>query len=62
MPACDVIREAMERRGLRNADLNVVIGNRGHTSEIVNGKRGVPKKKAKALAKLLRVPLEKLLD
>ena len=62
MPACDVIKEAMEKRGLRNADLAVVIGNRGHTSEIVNGKRGVPKRKAAKLAKLLRVPLSKLLD
>lgn len=62
MPACDVIKEAMERRGLRNLDLEPVIGSRGHTSEVVNGKRGVPKKKAAALAKLLRVPLAKLLD
>lgn len=58
----DVIREAMDKRGLRNCDLDKIIGNRGHTSEIVSGKRGVPKSKAVALAKLLRVPLAKLLD
>lgn len=56
-----IIQGAMKKRKLRNCDLDLVIGNRGHTSEIVSGKRGVPKSKAAALAKLLCVPIHKLL-
>jgi antitoxin component HigA of HigAB toxin-antitoxin module len=57
----EAIRAAMEKRGLRNQDLVDICGTRARASEIVNGKRAVPKSMAVALAKRLRIPIAKLL-
>lgn len=57
-----IIREAMVKRGLRQIDLVDICGSRGRTSEIVNGKRSVPKSMASKLAERLRVPLSALID
>lgn len=62
MTAAEMIREAMDRRGIRQADLVEICGSRGRVSEIVNGKRGVPKSMAEALAKKLRIPLRVLIN
>jgi HTH-type transcriptional regulator/antitoxin HigA len=58
----EAIREAMEKRGIRQVDLLSIFGTRGRASEIVNGKRAVPKSMAPALAKKLRIPLATLIS
>jgi len=60
--AAEAIREAMQKRGLKQQDLVPICGTRGRASEIVNGKRAVPKSMAEALAKKLRIPLRVLLQ
>lgn len=62
MSAADVIQAAMKKRGLRQADLVPIIGHRGRTLEVVNGKRAVPRPVAAALARKLRVPLKDIIE
>ena len=52
------LKELMEERGLRHADIWPVLGNKGVASEILNGKRSISKTQAKKLAEFFRVPLE----
>jgi HTH-type transcriptional regulator/antitoxin HigA len=54
----EALKELMEERGLRHSDISVVLGNKGVTSEILNGKRSVSKTQAKKLAEFFRVPVE----
>lgn len=45
----------MEARDLKQEELVGVIGSRGIVSEVVNGKRGISKAQAKALAEFFKV-------
>lgn len=62
MTADEAIRDAMQKRGLKQVDLLEIFGTRGRASEIINGKRAVPKSMAEALAKKLRIPLRVLIQ
>jgi HTH-type transcriptional regulator/antitoxin HigA len=48
----------MQQRGLKQADLVPVLGSRAQVSDLVNGKRGISKTQAKALAKYFGVSIE----
>ncbi len=54
----DALKAMMEDRGLRHSDIWPVLGNKGVTSEILNGKRSISKAQAKKLAEYFRVPVE----
>ena len=54
----EALKELMEERGLRHSDIWPVLGNKGATSEILNGKRSISKAQAKKLAEFFRVPVE----
>jgi HTH-type transcriptional regulator / antitoxin HigA len=54
----DALRALMEERSLQHRDIWQVIGNKGATSEILNGKRSISKAQAKKLAAFFRVPVE----
>ncbi len=51
----EVLRELMAARGVRQSDLLAVFGSKGIASEVVNGKRGISKAQAKALADFFHV-------
>jgi HTH-type transcriptional regulator / antitoxin HigA len=57
-PPDEQLRMLMENRGLRHKDIWPVIGNKGLTSEILNGKRAISKEQAKKLADFFHVPVE----
>lgn len=52
------LRALMEDRGLRHKDVWPVVGNKGLTTEILNGRRKISAEVAKRLAAHLRVPVE----
>ncbi len=54
----EVLTELMDARGLKQSDLWSVLNSKSVTSEIVNGKRGISKANAKALAQFFHVPVE----
>jgi len=54
----EVLRELMDARGLKQADLAQLFGSKGRASEVVNGKRAISKAQAKALAGLFHVSAE----
>lgn len=63
MAAADEIKAAMERKGLRQADLvRMGIGTRGRVSDLVNGKRPPSKLQALKLADCLRISLRRLIS
>ena len=49
-PPHRVLQFLMEQHNLKQSDLVPLLGSRGHVSDIVNGKRGISKNHAKALA------------
>ncbi|HUI56323.1 MAG TPA: hypothetical protein VLY04_15215 [Bryobacteraceae bacterium] len=51
----DILRELMRARGLRPRDLVPVFGSKGVTSEVLRGKRGISKERAKTLARMFCV-------
>lgn len=51
----EVLQELMAANDLRQADLVPIFGSKGITSEVVNGKRGISKAQAKALAEYFHV-------
>ena len=53
-----VIQMLMEDRGLRQKDLAPVLGSRGATSDVINGKRKPSKTQIKALAEFFNVSPE----
>jgi len=53
----EVLTELMEARGLKQSDLWPVLNSKSVVSEIVNGKRGISKANAKALAEFFHVPV-----
>jgi HTH-type transcriptional regulator/antitoxin HigA len=53
----EILQHLMEASGTRQADLVGIIGSSGVVSEVVNGKRAISKKQAKALAEYYKVSL-----
>lgn len=54
----EILLHLMEARDLKQSDLLAVFGSKGVASEVVNGKRGISKAQAKALAKFFAVPVD----
>ncbi len=54
----EVLRELMEARGMKLADLAALIGSKGVASEMLSGKRGFSKTNIKRLAEHFRVSPE----
>jgi HTH-type transcriptional regulator/antitoxin HigA len=54
----DVLRELMRERGMKPKDLWLLFGSKGITSEVLRGKRGISKERAKALAEMFCVSAE----
>jgi len=51
----DILRDLMRARGMGPRDLLPVFGSKGITSEVLSGKRGISKAKAKILAEVFYV-------
>lgn len=54
----EILRELMAARGLKQSDLLHIFRSKGIASEVVNGKRGISKTQAKALAEFFHVSAE----
>jgi HTH-type transcriptional regulator/antitoxin HigA len=54
----EVLQHLMEARDLKQADLLPILGSRGYTSDIVNGKRAISKEHAKKLGGFFHVSPE----
>ena len=54
----EVLTELMAARDLKQSDLWPILKSKSVTSEIVNGKRGISKANAKALAAFFHVPAD----
>ena len=50
------LKGLMDERGLKHKDVWPVLGNKGATTEILNGRRAISKAQAKRLAEFFRVP------
>ena len=58
VPPHRILKHLMEANNLRQSDLLPIFGSRGYISDIVNGKRGISKNHAKALAAFFHVPAD----
>ncbi len=61
MPELDpieVIKLKMEERGLKNKDLEPIIGSKGHVSSILSGRREITLKMAQRLKDYFHLPAE----
>jgi HTH-type transcriptional regulator/antitoxin HigA len=58
VPPYEALKALMEDRGLRHKDVWPVVGNKGLTTEILNGRRKISSALAKRLAGHFRVPVE----
>ena len=54
----DALKALMQDRGLRHKDIWPLVGNKGLTTEILNGRRKISAALARRLATYLRVPVE----
>jgi HTH-type transcriptional regulator / antitoxin HigA len=54
----EVLQHLMEARGVRQTHLWQLFGSKGVASEVLNGKRGVSKTQARALADFFHVPAD----
>jgi HTH-type transcriptional regulator/antitoxin HigA len=54
----EVLKELMDARGLKQADVGQLLGSKGRVSEVINGKRAISKAQAKALADFFHVSAE----
>jgi HTH-type transcriptional regulator/antitoxin HigA len=64
MPEIDVleaIKEKMEERGLKNKDMEPIIGSKGHVSSILSGRREITLKMAQRLKDYFHLPAETFL-
>jgi HTH-type transcriptional regulator/antitoxin HigA len=50
-----ILLHLMEARDLKQSDLVGILGSKGVTSEVINGKRGISKAQAKALGEFFHV-------
>ena len=58
VPPHEALKAVMEERGLRHKDVWPVVGNKGLTTEILNGRRKIGAALAKRLAVHFHVPVE----
>lgn len=58
----DIIKEKMKERGLKNKDLEPIIGSKGYVSSILSGKREITLKIAKRLRDYFNLPAELFLQ
>lgn len=61
MPQLDlleIIKEKMKEKGLKNKDLEPIIGSKGHVSSILSGRREITLKIAQQLRNYLQLPAE----
>ena len=58
----EVIKEKMAERGLKNKDLESVIGSKGYVSSILSGRREITLKMAKKLKVFFQIPAELFLQ
>ncbi len=54
----EVLHHLMEARGVKQSQLWEVFGSKGIASEVLNGKRGISKTHARALANYFHVPAD----
>jgi HTH-type transcriptional regulator/antitoxin HigA len=54
----EILKELMDARGLKQADVGQVPGSKGRVYEVINGKRAISKAQAKALAEFFHVSAE----
>lgn len=54
----EVLHHLMEARGIKQSQLWDVFGSKGIASEVLNGKRGISKTQARALADYFHVPAD----
>jgi HTH-type transcriptional regulator/antitoxin HigA len=54
----EVLQHLMEARGIKQSQLWDVFGSKGIASEVLNGKRGISKTHARALADYFHVPAD----
>ncbi len=59
--APDILRDQMERRGLKQADLAAVIGSKARASEVLNRRRYLTPKQAWKIHQAWRIPAEALI-
>lgn len=65
LPQVDVlelIKDKMEEKGLKNKDLEPIIGSRGHVSSVLSGRREITLKMAKRLKDYFHIPAEMFLQ
>jgi len=65
MPEADileVIKEKMKEQGLKNKDLEPLIGSKGHVSSILSGRREITLNMAKKLKDYFHLPAEMFLN
>jgi HTH-type transcriptional regulator/antitoxin HigA len=65
MPGLDVlevIKEKMQERGLKNKDLEPIIGSKAYVSSILSGRREITLKMAKRLKDYFQLPAELFLQ
>jgi len=54
----EIIKEKMEEQGLKNKDLEPIIGSKGHVSSILSGRREITLKMAQRLKEYFKLPAE----
>ncbi len=54
----DSLNALMEERGFKHKDIWPILGNKGATTEILNGRRSISKAQALRLADFFRVPVD----
>lgn len=58
----DIIKEKMQDRGLKNKDLEPIIGSKSYVSSVLSGKRDLTLKMAKRLRDYFNLPAELFLQ
>ncbi|MEZ7498655.1 helix-turn-helix domain-containing protein [Flavobacterium sp. Arc3] len=61
LDALEVIKIKMQEMGMKNKDLEPIIGSKGHVSAILSGKREITLKMAKKLKNYFGIPAEAFL-
>jgi HTH-type transcriptional regulator/antitoxin HigA len=54
----DLIKEKMQEQGLKNKDLEPIIGSKGYVSSILSGRRDLTLKMARKLKEFFNLPAE----
>lgn len=65
MPEIDIleiIKDKMKEQGLKNKDLESIIGSKGHVSSILSGRRAITLKMAQRLKDYFHLPAEIFLN